>query len=282
MIMRQKQYRNEPCWFRLKSAENGRPYRIKAQRCGMHRPASGHHARQVPAATRPISLNLATVVATSIAFLPNLSSLVTISTSSCSSLFSSLMKPGRCSIAELPDTVSETTRRGFTLNPAASDLLDLVLGGSDPSWRPDVSEGARHAGIPVQNRCPLEVQNRCPLESRCPNSSKLYFGHVCDDCPQTFVFGQGYLRARRPAIHPNVAIAGNELVAATRTAFDKTTNVEKASFPAAAMHPIATEIFGTEFNLADRWSQRLAGRRFMPTSTHARDDRFSAIRNCIH
>jgi hypothetical protein len=43
--------------------------------------------------------------------------LVTISTSSCSSLFSSLMKPGLCSIAELPDTVSETTRRGSPADP---------------------------------------------------------------------------------------------------------------------------------------------------------------------
>jgi hypothetical protein len=48
-------------------------------------------------------------VATSIAFLPSWSSLMTISTSSCSSLFSSLMKPGRCSMPELPDTVSEKT-----------------------------------------------------------------------------------------------------------------------------------------------------------------------------
>jgi hypothetical protein len=62
-------------------------------------------------------------------------SLVTISTSSCSSLFSSLMKPGRCSMAELPDTVSETQagaetgHRGESSVPAelAGDIARRTL-----------------------------------------------------------------------------------------------------------------------------------------------------------
>ena len=70
-------------------------------------------AVQPPAHAQP-------VVATSIAFLPNRSSLVTISTASCSNLSMSRMRPGRCPMAELPNTVSDTTRRRLTVNPAST------------------------------------------------------------------------------------------------------------------------------------------------------------------
>ena len=57
-----------------------------------------------------MSADFATVVATSMAFRPSLSSLVTISTSSRSSLSNNRTKPGRCAIAEEPDTFSKMTR----------------------------------------------------------------------------------------------------------------------------------------------------------------------------
>jgi hypothetical protein len=68
----------------------------------------------------PIFSRRSTVVATSIALRRRRSSFVTISTSSCSSLSMTRMNPGRCSIAELPETVSDTTRPGVTVKPVAS------------------------------------------------------------------------------------------------------------------------------------------------------------------
>jgi hypothetical protein len=81
-----------------------------------------------------------------------------------------------------PDTVSETTRRGSTSNPGGFDLLDLVLRGLAGWWKPDAGEAAGHWRD--------SVRNQCPLMARRPQSNKLYFEHICDDCPQSFVFGQ--------------------------------------------------------------------------------------------
>ena len=59
------------------------------------------------------------MLATSIALRPSRSSLVTIKRSSVSSLFRSHMKLRRCSNDELPDTVSEITRRVSAVYSAA-------------------------------------------------------------------------------------------------------------------------------------------------------------------